>query len=396
MRRLSVVAAVLLGVGSMACGVAFGGWSVPVNQVELNTPYTEMSPALSAWGDSIFLGSARPGGSGGIDVWVSGWTGAAWSSPQNLGEQLNSSALDAVSCVSAGGSIVYLSSDRSEAMGGRDIFKSIRSGGEWGVPISFGPAINTIWEDAAPTVTADGRVMYFASERPGTYGGNDIWRTEWTPSGWSEPENVYELNSAWDERHPVISFDDSRIILTSTRPGTMGGQDLWSSYWNGSEWTQPVNLGAPVNTTADDNCATRTLDGLTMGFASNKPGGVGDQDIYLTHWQPDVSVIFSPDTTTITRGDTLHWSLTYVNNTTSVQEFESWKVVVGRKLYYRSEVPDTLVLDPGESLEVYDQAKVPLGKGYYLICTKVGTYPWISSSLDLFVLRVVDPPDSRR
>lgn len=387
----TVVTAVLLVVGNMVCGVAVGDWAVPVNQWELNTPYTEMSPALSAWGDSIFVGSARPGGSGGVDVWSAGWTGSAWSEPQNLGPQFNSNDLDAVSCVSPGGGLVYLSSARAEALGGRDVFKSIRSGGEWGEPFAFGWGINTVYEDAAPCATANGRVMYFASERPGTYGGNDIWRTERTPWGWTEPENVYELNSAWDERHPCISFDGAHIIFTSTRPGTMGGQDLWSSHRTGSGWGAPFNLGSPVNTTADDNCATRTLRGRTMALASNRAGGMGDQDIYMTEWQPPISVTISPDTTTVVQGDTLHWSLTLTNNTGEYREFESWKVVIGKNLEYVAETSDTFELGPGETLEVFEEAKVPLPKGFYIIANKVGTYPWLSSGLDLFILRVENP-----
>ncbi len=143
--------------------------------------------------------------------------------------------------------------------------------------------VNTdAWETHC-TVTPDGQNMYFVSDRKGGFGGRDIYRIVKLPNGdWSEPQNCGPtINSAMDEEAPFIAIDNKTLYFSSNGPTSMGGFDVFVSVRDeNNEWSAPINLGYPLNSTVDDLFYTTTVDGLTGYLTSSRTGGKGEKDIY--------------------------------------------------------------------------------------------------------------------
>ena len=197
--------------------------------------------------------------------------------------------------------------------------------GAWSAPINVGPPLNTQYNDTYPILTADGLTVYFTSDRPGGLGGDDLWvsRRESTDAPWGEPENLAILNSPFNDSLSVLSTSGNIMYFHSDRPGGCGAGDLWMSRAKpgGDAWTAPVNMGCVVNTgfteIAPAFYANDDLGLSTIYFGSNRPGGIGDFDIYQTTttdedlesavWGPGVLVpeLSSParDTRTFVRRD---------------------------------------------------------------------------------------------
>jgi len=158
----------------------------------------------------------------------------------------------------------------------------------FGTPTNLGPMVNTSSIDAGPSISADGLSLYFSSDRPGGHGGQDLWITtrETIHDPWSEPMNLGPaVNSSASEAHPDISANDRELYFRSPKPGGFGGHDLWATTRSTvyDPWEPPVNLGSPVNTSFRDSIPNISADGLSLFFASNRPGGFGDEyDLWVT------------------------------------------------------------------------------------------------------------------
>lgn len=143
--------------------------------------------------------------------------------------------------------------------------------------------VNTdAWETHC-TVTPDGQNMYFVSDRKGGFGGRDIYRIVKLPNGdWSEPQNCgAKINTEMDEEAPFIAIDNKTLYFSSNGPTSMGGFDVFVSVRDeNNEWSDPINLGYPLNSTVDDLFYTTTVDGLTGYLTSSRTGGKGEKDIY--------------------------------------------------------------------------------------------------------------------
>lgn len=157
-----------------------------------------------------------------------------------------------------------------------DLFYSKWDGSDWSDPRSLGSKVNRedSWE-SQPTLSSDGNILFFASDRPGGYGGSDIWMTERDANGnWQTPVNLGPIiNSAGNERSPFLHTDSKTLYFSSSvtdnRPG-IGGMDIfYSKLDEKGQWTKPVNIGYPINSENDDVDFFVSLDGTTAYFSSN-------------------------------------------------------------------------------------------------------------------------------
>jgi Tol biopolymer transport system component len=213
----------------------FDPWEPPVNLgPTVNTPYYEGGANISADGLTLFFGSDRPGGSGGADLWMTTRASISdpWEPPENLGPTVNSSAADGLPSISADGLTLFYNSNRSGGEGGKDLWMTTRASlsDPWEAPVNLGPTVNSPAADIAPSISADGLTLFFSSQRSGGFGGNDLWMT--TRASLSDP------------------------------------------------WEVPVNLGPTVNSSSTDYDPSISADGLTLFFNSNRPGGVGELDLW--------------------------------------------------------------------------------------------------------------------
>lgn len=162
--------------------------------------------------------------------------------------------------------------------------------GNWSVPVNLGEAVNSAFEEFLPELSKNGRSLYFASNRPGPFGGEDLWvsRRADPTDPWGPAENLGPvINGPFNERSPALSRDGHLLFFATNRPGGMGGFDIWVSWRAHTHddfgWQAPVNLGSGVNSTAGDfgpsYFENDDLGIPTLFFASSRPG-VGGVDIY--------------------------------------------------------------------------------------------------------------------
>jgi len=219
-------------------------WGEPVNLgPTVNSSASDWAPSISADGLSLYFNSPRPGGYGGSwgDIWVTtrATKDDAWGPPVNLGATVNSSYQDVGPGISADGLSLFFTSNRPGGSGSLDLWVTTRAtiSDPWGSPVNLGPTVNSSAAEIGPRISADGRTLFFGDYdagpfRPGGYGAADIWvTTRATVSDpWSTPVNLGPtINTSSLDGHPAISADGSTIFFMSTRPGWLGGHDLWQA-----------------------------------------------------------------------------------------------------------------------------------------------------------------------
>ena len=165
-----------------------------------------------------------------------------------------------------------------------DFFFSIRTENQWESRKSAGNPLNTLDNEGAHTMTADGRNLYFtACNRRDGKGMCDLYHSIWKDGNWSTPTNLGSpVNSRYSEKHPSISADGRRLYFSSTRPGGLGSYDIWMSVKIGESWSEPVNLGDSVNTSGLEQSPFIHPDQQSLYFSSTGWPGMGQGDLFLT------------------------------------------------------------------------------------------------------------------
>ncbi len=214
-----------------------------------------------------------------------------FGTPTNLGPTLNSSSDEGHAHTSADGLELYFYSERPGGYGSGDLYVARRqtTHDDWGPPVNLGPTVNSSRGDWGPNLSDDGLTFFFASDRPGGYGSLDIWVTTraTTDADWSAPVNLgATVNSSAEEICPAISADGLQLYFSEWydfRPGGYGGSDLWVTTRDTASvpWGTPVNLGLVVNSSAHDDGPFITADGLALFFSSDRTTGYGKIDIFV-------------------------------------------------------------------------------------------------------------------
>ena len=212
-----------------------------------------------------------------------------FSAPANLGSVINTWAAEGRACISADGLSLYFDSDRFEGFGGFDIWVAARKATDedWGEPVNLGPIMNTEYEEFDSNISADGLSLFFASDHPGGSGDFDLWvaRRNTIDEDWDVPVILGPIvNSEYNDDGPSISADGLTLYFSSNRPGGYGETDLWvttRATINGV-WSKPVNLGRTVNSSLWEARPNISSDGLTLLFGSNQLDGSVLCDLYMT------------------------------------------------------------------------------------------------------------------
>ena len=225
-----------------------------------------------------------------------------WSQPVNLGSGVNSTAAEFFACPSKDGLTLYFTAaSRPDGFGGWDIYVSKRASTSdpWGPAQNLGPEINTPFNESAPSLSVDGHTLYFASNRPGGFGGNDLYvsyrQNKRDDFGWQTPVNLGSgVNTSSNEASPAIFEDDETGVTTlyfdSNRPGGLGpftddgngnGNDIYSSVLQADGTFGQAELIPELSTPSIDRQPSISRDGLEMYIASNRPGTLGFLDLWV-------------------------------------------------------------------------------------------------------------------
>ncbi|MBT5426732.1 MAG: OmpA family protein, partial [Bacteroidetes bacterium] len=210
---------------------------------------------------------------------------------RKLPAPLNTNHNEGTQTIRQDGRLMFFTScNRPDSKGGCDLYSSYRINNEWSRPVNIGYPVNTRYWESTPCLTPDGRSLFFATNRPGGFGGMDIWTSQFSSDGgWQEPENLGpNINTNEDEMSPFIHGDGISLYFSSSGWVGMGGMDIFLSRMNDSLiWTLPVNLGYPINTFADDFGLTTDGNGL-VGYFSSSRDSTMNRDIYTAEFPEDL------------------------------------------------------------------------------------------------------------
>jgi Tol biopolymer transport system component len=261
-------------------GTGFTDWSAPVNiGPPINTKWDDNVPVLSKDEKTLFFTSTRPGGYGNEDIWVSKRQNknAKWEEPVNLGPGVNTPYTDRMRSISRDGKIILFQSDRPNGgQGGTDIWAIVRKNPnddlEWSQPVNLGPVINSGYNELAAKYLFDERQqnekLFFSSGRPGGFGGPDIYESSIIDSGFATPMNVLELNSASFEVCFWVREDGREIVFTSNRPDLTGDSSLYD-LWVSTRASVDESWSAPESLGSTVN-AKDYLDANPMLASQNR------------------------------------------------------------------------------------------------------------------------------
>ena len=218
------------------------------------------------------------------DVFQSVRIDGEWKKPMPI-KNVNTNSHDGAIALSADGFYLFVYRDNGDDHG--DIYMSNSLSGEWTVPQKLRGEVNSYSWEGSCSMTADGKQLYFSSERGGGFGGKDIYRATLLPdSTWGNIVNLGDsINTALDDDAPFIHPDGVTLFYSSQGKNSMGGYDIFQSRlnWKDSTFSKPINLGYPINTTDDDIYYVLSANGDRGYYASGKAGGQGLKDIYSVY-----------------------------------------------------------------------------------------------------------------
>ncbi|MBC6411251.1 MAG: OmpA family protein [Ekhidna sp.] len=206
------------------------------------------------------------------DIVVSHKSDGKWSKAASISPKINTPLNEGASTVSADGRImIFTACDRRDSFGSCDLFITRKTGNNWSKPENLGKAVNSKYWESQPSLSADGKTLYFVSNRPGGYGGRDIWFTEKKEGQWDKPKNLGSvINTFKDETTPFIHFNGESLFFSSDGYPGMGGFDLFQTVKKETSWSQPANLGYPINSFRDEVALLVSSDATKGLFARER------------------------------------------------------------------------------------------------------------------------------
>ncbi|WP_192821059.1 OmpA family protein [Rufibacter sp. LB8] len=249
----------------------------------------QYSPVLTA-DQKALLFTARAG-SGPLDdedlyLAVKGEKGE-WQAPVSISANINSELNEGAASMSGDGRVlVFTSCNRKDSYGSCDLYISVRQGSKWSKPRNMGRNVNSAAWDSQPSLSADGRTLYFASNRTGGYGEEDLWVTQQNADGtWEIPVNLgKEVNTSGHENSPFLHASGNTLYFATNGLQGMGGLDLFMVKKVGSAWGTPVNMGYPLNTHRNESSIFISADNET-GYYASQPAEKGKTEVALYQFE---------------------------------------------------------------------------------------------------------------
>lgn len=259
---------------------------------EINSEWDDYAPVLNAAEDEIIFTSRRKDGNLNQnvdtdnkpfeDIFISKKVNGVWQPAENIGPVVNSIYHDSNLAFSADGQTLFIYKTDN---GGDIYFSERKPDGSWGVPVPLPGIINSSFEEKSISISPDEKTLYFSSNRPGGFGGLDLYKATLDSKGeWSSVKNLGpKINTPADDDGPFIDYDGKTLYFSSKGRKGMGGFDIYKSVFDEAtnEWSEPENLGYPINTPDNDIFFVSTKDGKRAYYSSVREDGLGYDDIYM-------------------------------------------------------------------------------------------------------------------
>lgn len=263
------------------------------NMRELNSAHLDYSP-IPYKGGLVFTSTRGKGEDALEDTWTKDnfsdlffakkINEQSFTEIQLLAGNINGDFHDGTATFNKTGTVMYFSRNNDKGKNTNDIvdlkiYTATLNNKEWGEVVEL-PFNDDEYATCHPTLSTDGSTLYFASNRLGGFGGMDLYKSTRTGTYWSVPENLgKEVNTAGNEIFPFIDQGEMLYFASDGLPG-VGGLDIYQTHLSNGNWTQPENLGEPINSSKDDFGYSKLNHGEAGYFTSNRAGGLGSDDIY--------------------------------------------------------------------------------------------------------------------
>ncbi len=258
----------------------------------INSKYTDYAPVISADQSILMFTSTRENpynkkvyddGEYDENLWISERTGTTWSQAVEMGEPINTKDNDATIGLSADGQKLFIFYGKN----GGDIKYSEKKGDKWSKPVLFDAINSPNGHENSASFSYDGNTVYFSSdntERVTNYGNHDIFMCQKNEKGnWGKPINLGPtINTEKDEIGVFMHPDGRTLIFASNGHKTMGGYDIFKTVMqDDGTWSEPENLGYPINTPGDERFLVLDASGMHAYYSSSRKGGFGGSDVYM-------------------------------------------------------------------------------------------------------------------
>lgn len=257
---------------------------------EVNSPFLETNPIASPDGKTLIFTSNRSADEYEIksrtnynDVYVSRKNGSAWGAPEKIGGEINVKLNESALSLSADQNTIFLYYEEGHG----DIYSSTLENGHWTRPTPLNRFINhPQYREGSACISADGKKLYFSSNRPGGRGGYDIYVSELGQNGqWGRPSNLGStINTRGDEITPFLHADSVTLYFSSNGHATLGDTDIFRSTLKETGWTKPQHLGHPINTSGPDECFVLSPDGTTGFYSRRNDNATDNIDIFAVQF----------------------------------------------------------------------------------------------------------------
>jgi len=275
----------------MQCAIGIEYFNNPkdvkiTNLKSVNSDNQDYAPLVTADGNSLIFTSRREGSTGNEmaydnnyyeDIYISHRENNSWKAPEKIKGAVNTNYHECGAAISPDGTQLFIYMDEGDG----DFYVSTFDGEKWGEPKPVG-GVNSPYRELSISMNGEGNKLYFSSNRPGGYGGFDIYVSTLDDfNRWGKPINLGpKINTAGDEDAPFIHADGETLYFSSTGHLGMGGFDIFKSKYLREKWTTPVNLAYPINTAQDDNYFVIAKNNEYGYYATAREDGLGGNDIY--------------------------------------------------------------------------------------------------------------------
>lgn len=258
---------------------------------EINSPYADYYPYVPNDESFLVFSSKRAGNTGSFldydgnntaDVYISYQKYDKWSKAKGVGNTINSTLVEETAGLSSDGTKLFVYSDNFNAMG--QILLSTKKLKAFQKPEFLGTNISSSKFVSSGAISPNKKILIFSCDKNEAAGGMDLFMSRKLPSGkWGVPENLGAVvNTIYDEEFPYFASDGKTLYFSSQGHNSMGGYDIFKTIYdeNSNTWSEPVNIGYPINTTDNDFTISLSATGRHGYISSPRPGGYGDIDIY--------------------------------------------------------------------------------------------------------------------
>jgi len=254
----------------------------------INTIYGEYYPSITIDGKNLIFTRRINSDE---DFYESTLENGIWQKALPLSGMVNTNLNEGAQNISQDGEwIIFAGCNYPEGQGSCDLYISYKTLKGWSEPGNLGPVINTDFWESSPSLSPDKRDLYFSSDKPGGYGGRDIWVSHRTGNKWSRPINLGpEINTSGNESSAFMYADNQTLFFNSNGHPGYGQTDIFFSKKQAdSTWDVPINLGYPVNTINDEGSLIVAPDGKTAYYASDPSDSKGALDLYSFQLRKDI------------------------------------------------------------------------------------------------------------